>query len=348
MDARLFRKWPALGVFAALVLVVGCGGQSGQPAQPAPSAVPTATTAKAPDPLIIGTTGVTAYNWPMAVAVDQGFFKDAGIEASQVQANSTTNLVQALVSGSINVSMSSPDAVIRAIVQNNADIFVAGSVANKPVYTLMTGANINGWPDLRGKRVGVSAKLSTDGLWMLQMLKANGLSETDVEIFEIGGSDQRLAALKTNAIAATLLAQPLDFQALSLGFKSLALSTDIVQEITWNGYMTTQTWAKANEDLFVRYLAVMRRAHQWLSNSANRESAVRILVAFTKVSTEDGQKTYDLWAKVGTLAPNAEATAAGIQGMVDTLVQTKQLTSAIPVSRVLDTSYMVKAAKLRP
>ncbi len=381
LSARLhIRRGLAPGVATRLVAVASAAGLvtlaacSPAPAAPttapaaptAPAAVPAtapaqptaaaaskpAATAAAPAPaasgsrkILAATTTVGALQWPYYVAVDKGFFKEANIDIEITVADTNLKEVQGLLSGSLNIAGGSPDVLIKAVAQNNSDLVIVGSVTSRPVYTLVAQPDVKTFADLKGKRVGVSAELSMDGLWMKQLLEANGLKPGDAEIVEIGGTAARYQAMKAKGVAATLLTQPQDFQAMREGFVKIGSSTDIVKEIVWSGYNTTRAWAKNNEALMLDFLRVIRRAHQWLYDPKNKDEAIQILTKDSNTAPQDAADTYNLWVTGKTLSPNGDVSAPAVQTMIDALVATKQMEKAIPVERVLDTSYMDKVLK---
>ena len=328
------REWVAL--LLALPLLASCASSGG------------ASSGSGPQKLRVGLVTVSALQWPYYVAIDKGFYKDAGIDVQVTVADSNAKAVQGLIAKSLEIAAGSPDASMRAIAEGQ-NLTIAGSVVNKPIYTLVAAKGMKDYSELKGKRVGVSGVKSMDGLWMRELLKRHGLDpDKDVQIVEIGGTSQRYAALKTGGVQAALLTQPADFQALREGFADLGKSSEIASDITWSAYTLRKDWAQANSDLLVRFLEVQRRAAKWLYDPANRDEALRVLEKNTNSEQADATATYDLWIGQKVLAPRSEATAAGIQTMIDSLVNIGGLPKPLTVDQVFDPSYMQKAAEKVP
>ncbi len=306
-----------------------------------------ATAAQSPamTKLMIAVPTISAGEWPYYVAIEKGFYKEINLDAELVVTETNTKAIQGLVSGSLHVGGGSPDPLIKAVAQTGANLIIVGAVINRPVYSLIVQPEIRNYQDLKGKRAGVSALLSMDGLWMRQMLASNGLKEGEVEIVEIGGTAQRYLALKAKGIAAGFLTQPQDFRALREGFKRLGLSTEIVKEIVWTAYSTTRTWAKQNEETLQRFLVAQRKAHLWLYDPKNRDEAIRILAKTTNTDQQEATQTYALWIEQKALSLEGETTPSAVKTMIDALVSTKQLKEPIPVERVADFAYLEKARK---
>ena len=83
---------------------------------------------------------------------------------------------------------------------------------------------------------------------MLKMLmQKNGVGSKDYDIVPTGGTPSRYAALKTGAIAATMLSQSVDFLAQSEGFNLLGYSYEAF-DAPLVSIAVQRKWATANAD----------------------------------------------------------------------------------------------------
>jgi NitT/TauT family transport system substrate-binding protein len=218
-----------------------------------------------------------------------------------------------------------------------------GGASDRPLYALVAQADIKSYEDLRGKRVGVFSETSMSGTWLQLMLKAKGLNKGDYDLIPVGGTSAIFAALQSKGIAAGMLTQPQDLQALRLGFKSLGLSTDVVKEIAWASYSTSRDFASKNEEVLVRFLNVQRKGSIWVNDPKNRTEAIAILVKYTKAPQADAEATYDLWMTNKALTADSAESPGAIKSMIDMMVLTGQLKEPIAVDKVFDPKYMEKA-----
>ena len=95
--------------------------------------------------------------------------------------------------------------------------------ANNPTmhFSLFVTPEIKKAADLRGKRAGISRFGSSSDFSIRYIFKSLGLSESDVTIVQIGDNPSRLAALKTNAIQASVFTTPNTVRAKKAGFISM-------------------------------------------------------------------------------------------------------------------------------
>ena len=347
-----------MGVICLLVLAVfvaacGNGGGSGNAGSaPAPTPVETpAPTDAAPEnepeavepppriKVTVGVTAVGAVQWPYYIAQSKGFYEEANINIEVTAMESNTRTMQALIGGGIHIGGGSPDPLLKAVATGDAELIIVGSVINRPIYSFIAQGDVQSFDDLKGKRVGVSALKSMDGLWMDEVLRNNGVRD-EVEIVEIGGTSARFAALQANAIAGAWLGQPQDFTAISEGFQLLGYSTMAYDELIWSSYSTTRKIAQSDPELIERFLSVQRKAHEWLYDPANKEEAIQILADEANTAYEDAANTYDLWIAQESLSKDGSATVGGIQSMIDYLTAADELEASITVDQVLDNSFM--------
>ena len=106
--------------------------------------------APAPTPIGFGLASVNALYWPMYVAQAKGFDKAEHLDLDLVQLGSSARVVQATVSGSIQIGLGSPDSVVTAATQGADMVMFAGNI-NKPIYGVIARPEIRGIEALRGK-----------------------------------------------------------------------------------------------------------------------------------------------------------------------------------------------------
>src|SRR5207244_1031119 len=103
-------------------------------------------------------------------------------------------------------------------------MLLGGSTGPLGLYAQPTVAAIDG---LRGTTLGVDNPTSGFALVLRDMLARHGLMlDADYRLAVVGGTAERLHALRSGAVAATILYAPFDLMAEDAGFRRLAISTD--------------------------------------------------------------------------------------------------------------------------
>ncbi len=299
----------------------------------------------APVSITYGHVTIGALQWPSFVAEKEGLFTKQGLNVTEVLVDTNLKATQGLISGSLQFADGSPDPEIKANAKANAGLLILGSAINNPVYRLIVTSKITSFNDLRGKKIGVSATLSMDGIWMRDVLAKHGLQPGSYEMVDAGGTSTRFLALKTGALAAAWLSQPQDFQALSEGMHSLAFSSEAMREIIWSGYNTKRLWAAEHRGVVIRFLKAIALAHRWLYDPKNRDAAIQILMDRTNTGKEQVAQTYELWIKEKSLSDHGETTPLALNNMMQALVASHQLDAPLPLDTVWDPSYLNEAVR---
>ena len=139
------------------------------------------------------------------LAVEKGFFKDAGIDARTVTVAHGPAAVTALASGSVDVATNAPEVFLALAGKGQSIKLIAGQTRQLGVLASRPGLDLPAnFPDsvraLKGKKIGVTALSSATQYLTITMLNSAGLDATDVEFIAVGaGAPQALSARHVDA-----------------------------------------------------------------------------------------------------------------------------------------------------
>src|SRR5581483_4648401 len=189
------------------------------PAASAPVAPASQAAGAPPTPVEIryGQVGVSAATWLMYIGEAEALFDREGVQVDKNTFANGNAVVQALASGSIDTASVGADLTVLAVEQGAQLSIIAGGY-NRLVYTLVAQPSIGSVRDLAGKLLGVGGLKTSDALTVRRMLRHFGLNDDDYDLTAAATTADRFAALKSNIVAAAVLTQPTDFQALDEGF----------------------------------------------------------------------------------------------------------------------------------
>ncbi len=316
------------------------------PAASAPVAPASQAAGAPPTPVEIryGQVGVSAATWLMYIGEAEALFDREGVQVDKNTFANGNAVVQALASGSIDTASVGADLTVLAVEQGAQLSIIAGGY-NRLVYTLVAQPSIGSVRDLAGKLLGVGGLKTSDALTVRRMLRHFGLNDDDYDLTAAATTADRFAALKSNIVAAAVLTQPTDFQALDEGFRLLARSTDIVRDYQFTALTAYRPWATQNEDAAVRLVRAYSAAARWLQDPANKERAIEILIEATKAQPKYARQTYELYIEdVKTQTPDGSANLPGIQTAIELLGEAGDLTPPLPAaSKFVDERYLQRA-----
>ena len=136
---------------------------------------------------------------PFYVAHQRGLFKAAGLEATLRHHGAQEGLFNALISGQEDVVVAGADEMMQARAQG-ADLVAIGQYYRQyPVVLIVPDAStIKTAADLKGRSVGVPGRYGESWFGLQVLLNAQGLTEADIKVVEIGYTQQ--AALAGNKV----------------------------------------------------------------------------------------------------------------------------------------------------
>jgi NitT/TauT family transport system substrate-binding protein len=135
-----------------------------------------------------------------------------------------------------------------------ADPVMIAGVQDTLEDRLVARPNIKSMEDLRGKRIGVFRFGSASHLRLIYVLPRYGLNERDVTLLQVGDTPERLIALSSGSIDATLISPPDHLEALRAGMKILLNLRDLNVAFQGSGLVTTQRVLVRKRDLARRFL----------------------------------------------------------------------------------------------
>jgi ABC-type nitrate/sulfonate/bicarbonate transport system substrate-binding protein len=168
-------------------------------------------------PSVSSTGGVVPW-----IAKEKGFFTTHGLDAELIYTSGAMS-IQALVGASVGLVLGSIFDPLSAIAAG-ADIVVLGSFNNSPPYVMAARSDVRDVKDLRGRKVGVRSLTGPATAMTQFILEETGLDQKrDVQILRVGGTAERLAALKDGHIDAALVDEAVAHRAREVGLNIIHL-----------------------------------------------------------------------------------------------------------------------------
>jgi ABC-type nitrate/sulfonate/bicarbonate transport system substrate-binding protein len=284
---------------------------------------------------------------PVFVAKEKGFFKRDGLYPEIVVISRNENIVQALVSDSIQFGNVPPNLLLTMHQQGFSEIKLIAGSFNGTTYSLIALAKHKRMEDLKGgARLGMSGFTSAGTMMMKQLLKERGvIYPRDYSLISIGnGSAGLYQALQTGQIDAALLAQPLSLMAIEQGLSNLVDAFKVLPEYQLSAIGVREGWAQKNRGLVVRYLKALVSTYQWLHD--NRDEAIKLLGPITKLERKYIPASWETYTKTQIWPRNGEVSVKGIQTILNLMAEDGVLKKPLPkVDEIIASSYLDEARK---
>lgn len=191
---------------------------------------------------------------PLYVAIDKGYFKDAGIEI-EFDYSLETDAVSLVGASNLQFAVVSGEQVLLARAQGLPIVYVCAwyqqypvSVASKVQQGIMAPS------DLKGKKIGLPGLYGANYIGLDALLFSAGLSEKDVTLDSIGFNQvAALAADQDQAVSVYTTNEPVQLAA--QGYKLNEIRVADYVQLEGNGLITNEKTIQRNPDLVRRMTA---------------------------------------------------------------------------------------------
>ncbi len=234
-----------------------------------------------------------AFTWPAEIGIAKGFYADQGLDMDVIFVPSAPASLQQLAAGSLDLSISTGLVDPLRLVSHGGLVALARVHLRISPYVLVASHDIKDIASLKGKTIAIGSKADITHVLIEKMLASAGLAFTDVDMVYSGSTASRYAALKTGAIAASLLAVPLNYMAESEGFQQLGVAGNYAKDMPFTGSIINRKWAEAHPDTARRLFAINDQSIEWFYDKANRDEAIRILIDAGHITPEDATRSYE-------------------------------------------------------
>jgi NitT/TauT family transport system substrate-binding protein len=279
------------------------------------AAVSLTAPAQAADKISIGIIGSPAAGaWPWAIAQDEGFFKQAGIDPDFVYVPSAPGLMQQLVAGSLDVV--GLDGVVEAVHADaaGAKVGMLRVINGTTPYEFDAKPSIKSVKDLKGQTICLGGIKDITRVYVEQIMKANGLTDNEVNFIIVPNTGERLAALKSGTVAATMLLPPFSLIADKAGFHNIASVRDYAGDIPFAGAFATFAWGNAHREAAKKLIGVLDQTIAWFNQ--HRDESIDLMVKISHSPRDLATESYDLERKIEVMPKSDVVSRGGLANLI--------------------------------
>lgn len=207
---------------------------------------------------------------PLYVAVEKGFFREAGFEV-EFDYKRETNGVALVGAGELPFAMVSGEQVLLAREQGLPVTYVAAWYQQYPVSVVAKSeAGVIIPQDLKGHKIGLPGLYGANYIGLRALLNAGRLAESDVTLDSIGFNQVETMAAGTQDIVVGYTAnEPIQLRSRGIAVTELRVA-DYVQ-LASNGILTSEKFLAENPDLVRAFVGAFVRGLEY--SIANPEDA---------------------------------------------------------------------------
>ena len=284
------------------------------------------------------------FSLPVSVAEREGFFRREGLNFRVVVPipGGSDKMIDALHDDTCDVTHVATPFLIRAALAGSDAVAIAAEF-NNPIYSLVARPEIKGFPDLKGKLLGLADEAGTITISTRKLLALHGLRDGDFRVKTIEGTSSRFNCLRRGECFAVPLGQPQDLLALNEGYRLLGLSTEAVPEFLYTVTAARRSWAEANKDSMVRYVRALASSFKFIRDPVNRKAVMKTIVETTGSSTAIAEQTLALYFEPErkVLPRQGELNLNGLTQVIALIGEAGTIKAPLPAAkRFVDVQYL--------
>ena len=289
----------------------------------------------------LGLSGISFDYIPLWYAKDYRLYQKYNVDVDIITAGGGTVLAQAMLSGGVHFAAIGT-AFLQGSMQGADHVLLAAHVNYFP-YRLVGLPSIGGKEGLKGATIAISRFGSNADAALRIALKQAGLDPArDVTIVQLGTQPERLAALNSRQIQATIMSPPFSSSAKKAGFKVLLDISRMRIAFPEIGLVASRDYVsknRANARAFMQaYLEAIRDIKK------NKEATVKVMAKYLRMDLENNREilldTYDETIASDEMEKKPYPNRDGLKLAVELIAKQRNISPIPAIDNFIDTSLL--------
>jgi NitT/TauT family transport system substrate-binding protein len=245
--------------------------------------------------------GTSGYNVPIWVTQEAGLFKKYGLNGELIMISGAAQGMQAMLANETQFANTSGSAPINVTLQGADAVIIASSYDLIP-YGFVVHKEIRSPADLKGKRIAIARFGGVTELAVKIALEKWGLSSKDITMIQAGADAQRIPAVQTGAVAASVLAPPGLFRATALGLRTIADISEMGGKYPTSTIFVMRSYLAQNRPTVKKFLMAFTEGLHLYAQA--KDFSMAVMQKYTKLQDQEiASKTQDYYGKTTLLVP---------------------------------------------
>jgi len=290
--------------------------------------------------MVVGVSTVNVAFLPIYLTQDKGFFKDEGLDVLVVMFNAGATNLQAMIGGDVQIMAGGvPETVLARAA--GADIKNFWAISNVMPFQIYGSAKLKSLEQSKGKKFAISRFGSLSEFLTRSALKHSGVDPRDVTMLQIGATPARFTTLASGIVDATILWFPVTERAKAAGMNKLFDLKDLYPNWTNVGFIARESWLAKEKEQTTKFLRAYQRGVRYTRE--NRNDGIRTLEKYVGLNAAEAAAGYDEYRESFPL--DGRILDAGIVATIEQEIETGRLKGKIPVSEMIDNSFINSLGK---
>lgn len=287
---------------------------------------------------------------PMYVAINQGFFKEEGIDLEVTTGQGADKVMTAVLSGQADIAFAGPEATIYVYNQGKDDYAVNFAQLTKRDGSFLVARQLDSnfsWDKLKGKTIIGGRKGGVPEMTLEYVLKDKGvIPGKDVNVLTniqfalmagafTGGTGDYVTLFEP--VAATLEQAKSGYVVASIGKES--------GEIPYTVFSAKKSFIEENKDVIQKFTNAIYRGQLWVQNHTPEEVAKAIKPSFPDADEKILIAVAKRYKEIDAWATNPILTEKSFNRLQEVIKTAGELEKKAPYSKLVTTTFAEEAIK---
>lgn len=273
---------------------------------------------------------------PLWIAREKGIFKEEKLDVEITFIQGNIRGVQSLIAGEVQAGIAGSAGPISAKAAGE-DVVIVGVPMNRLDYTFVSRQPIKRGADLQGKKIGIGSVGGSDEVATRIALEQLGVDPNSVTRIQVGGSAERLAALRAGSVDAANVGGA-TFIVGGAGLHKVLDLLELGVEFPFTAIFTTRKYAAANRDAVLGMLRSYMRGVRFFQQ--NKEEALAITARNLRVANRELLERQWSYVKDHVYEKVPLPSEKGFKLLFDLMSPRNPKIAALRMDDVFDASYV--------
>lgn len=285
---------------------------------------------------------------PQYVAINQGFFKENGIDIELTTGQGADAVMTAVLSNQCDIGFAGPEASIYVYNEGKEDYCQVFAQMTKKDGSFLVARNDTdnfSWQDLKGKTIIPGRKGGVPYMTFEYVLRKNGLNpSTDLVLDDSIKFDLMAGAFSSGNADYVTLFEPTASATEEQGKGYIVASVgEASGEIPYTAYFAKKSYIANNEDTIQRFTNAIYKGQKWVKEHSSKEIAEAIKSFFPSTDVEQlatAVQSYmdiDAWNETPVLKKEA------FDRLQEVMTQAGELQQSAPYDKLINNKYAEQA-----
>ncbi len=274
----------------------------------------------------------SAFYAPLYVAIENGYFKDEGIDLDLILTSGADKVAAAVLSGDVNIGFAGPESAIYVYNGGEEDYLVtfAGLTKRDGQFIVSKDKDFQ-WSDLKGKEVLVGRKGGMPALNFLNALKNAGIDPSEVNL----NYSVEFAALAGSFISGVgdyvNLFEPNATKLEKEGYGTVVASIgEKSGSVPYTAFYAQKSYMENNKDVLEKFTRALEKGINYVKEHNEEEIAKVIAPQFPDSSVNDLMTIVKRYKETDSWLPNAYISEEIYQNLEDIMIDADLIQEYVP------------------